>query len=172
MTNQLLHRFLSHPGDQPATVALDGISWSFDQVLGRALAVAHRLRSHSQVTGRVVLLRTGPGPLFSVADLAVLLAGGVPAALPDLTGEQLTAVWQVVDPAAAIDVTGQDDPLLVDVASRAGTPLFQVDEANCRPTATPAHRRGLPADGPVHAGSRRPLWCSPPAPPGHPARSS
>ncbi|WEH31980.1 AMP-binding protein [Streptomyces sp. AM 4-1-1] len=143
MHDRLLHRFLDQPGDRAATVDLDGAIWSFDEILGRALAVAQQLRAHHQVAGRVVLLRTGPGPLFSVADLAVLLAGGVPAVLPDLTAEQLTAVWRVVDPAAVIDTTGRDSPLLADAASRAGTLLHRVDEATCRPTGTPLQWRAV-----------------------------
>ncbi|MGW7292845.1 class I adenylate-forming enzyme family protein [Streptomyces xiamenensis] len=143
MASQLLHRFLGQPGDQPATVTLDGTIWSFDQVLGRALSVAQQLRADSPVAGRVVLLRTGPGPLFSVVDLAVLLAGGVPAVLPNLTGEQLAAVWRAINPAAVIDATGQNEPALADVASRAETPLHQVEKTSCRPTGTPMQWRAL-----------------------------
>jgi hypothetical protein len=92
------------------------------------------------MTGRVVLLRTGPpGPLFSVADLAVLLAGGVPAVLPDLTREQLAALWPVVRPAAVLETVG-DDALAAD-AGHARTPVLTVDERSTRPGGTPAQWR-------------------------------
>ncbi|MET8816072.1 AMP-binding protein [Streptomyces sp. NPDC004549] len=144
MADRILQCFLRQPGKQPATVALDGTVWSFDQVLGRALAVAQRLRARAQVGGRVVLLRTGPTPLFSVADLAVLLAGGVPAVLPDLTGEQLAVVWRVLDPAAVIDTTTADSGPLTDATRKdASTPLLRVNEANCQPTGTPEQWRAV-----------------------------
>ncbi|MGR3935258.1 AMP-binding protein [Streptomyces sp. BRA346] len=149
MADRILQCFLGQPGEQPATVDLDGTVWSFDQVLGRALAVAQLLRARAQVAGRVVLLRTGPTPLFSVADLAVLLAGGVPAVLPDLTGQQLAAVWRVLDPAAVIDTTAPttdmaDSGSLADAVRHAVfTPLLRVDEDVCRPTGTPVQWRAV-----------------------------
>ncbi|APU15207.1 AMP-binding protein [Actinoalloteichus fjordicus] len=143
MPDRLLHHFLRQPGQQTATIDLDGTAWSFDDVLGRALTIARRLRVRGGTAGRVVLLRSEPGPLFGVADLAVLVAGGVPAVLPDLTHEQLTAVWRVVDPSAVIDTTGQDRSLLDDEASRTGTVLHRVDEANCRPAGTPVEWRAV-----------------------------
>lgn len=144
MADRILHSFLRQLGGQAATVDLDGTVWSFDQVLGRALAVARRLRARGEVAGRVVLLRTEPTPLFSVADLAVLLAGGVPAVLPDLTGEQLAAVWRAVDPVAVIDTTATADTgPLASAACRARTPLLQVDEASCRPAGTPVQWRAI-----------------------------
>ncbi|MYR59033.1 AMP-binding protein, partial [Streptomyces sp. SID625] len=118
MTDRILHCFLGQPGDRPATIGLDGTVWTFDQVLGRALSVSQQLRARSQTAGRVVLLRTGPTPLFSVADLAVLLAGGVPAVLPDLPGEQLAAVWHFLDPAAVIDTTAAWGSSALDDAAR------------------------------------------------------
>lgn len=147
MTDRILQCFLSQPGEQVATVDLDGTTWTFDEVLGRALAVTQQLRARAQVTGRVVALRTGPTPLFSVADLAVLLAGGVPAALPDLTGQHLAAVWRVLDPAAVIDTTttveaAGSDPL-AEAVERTGTPLLRVDEHACRPTGTPVQWRAV-----------------------------
>ncbi|WP_062012186.1 AMP-binding protein [Streptomyces hygroscopicus] len=142
MADRILQCFLRQPGEQPATVDLNGTVWSFDQVLGRALTVARWLRGCGDVAGRVVLLRTGPTPLFSVADLAVLLAGGVPAVLPDLTGEQLAAVWRVLDPAAVIGTIADIGPL-ADAAWRAHTPLLRVDEASCRPAGTAVQWRAV-----------------------------
>ncbi|MGW0883289.1 AMP-binding protein [Streptomyces sp. NPDC002671] len=139
MDDRLLPRFLAHPGRRPAVVGLDGAVWTFDEVLGRALTLARQLRATTEVTGRVVLLRTGPGALFSVADLAVLLAGGVPAVLPDLAPEQLAALWPVVEPATIVDTVG--DRALADIAGRAGTPVHVVDERNTRPGGTPAQWR-------------------------------
>lgn len=145
MADRILECFLQQPGEQPATVALDGTVWTFDEVLGRALTVAQRLRACAQVTGRVVLMRTGPTPLFSVADLAVLLAGGVPAVLPDITAPQLAAVWRVLDPAAVIDttITDADSTPLADALWRTSTPLLRVDEASCRPTGTAVQWRAV-----------------------------
>lgn len=79
MTPGVLRRFLDQPGSRAAAVSLDGTPWTFDDMLGKALAVASLLRAGRGVAGRVVLVRTGPGPLFSACDLGVLLAGGVPA---------------------------------------------------------------------------------------------
>ncbi|MFJ4679105.1 AMP-binding protein [Kitasatospora sp. NPDC088783] len=139
MGDRILPRFLDHPGRRPAVVALDGSVWTFDEVLGRALTLARQLRSTGEVAGRVVLLRTGPGALFSVADLAVLLAGAVPAVLPDLTPQQLAALWPVVEPAAVLDTVG--DRALADVAARTGTLVHAVDERSTRPLGTPAQWR-------------------------------
>ncbi|MFJ6140770.1 AMP-binding protein [Kitasatospora sp. NPDC092286] len=139
MDDRILPRFLAHPGRRPAAVALDGAVLTFDEVLGRALALARQLRATTEVTGRVVLLRTGPGALFSVADLAVLLAGGVPAVLPDLTHDQLAALWPVVEPAAVLDTVG--DRALADIAGRARTPVHTVNEHSTRPGGTPAQWR-------------------------------
>jgi hypothetical protein len=115
------------------------------------------------MTGRVVLLRTGPGPLFSVADLAVLLAGGVPAVLPDLTREQLAALWPVVRPAAVLETVG-DDALAAD-AGHARTPVLTVDERSTRPGGTPRSGARRPAAWPGADWNRPPPSCSPPAPP-------
>lgn len=139
MADRLLERFLAHPGRQPAVVDLNGTVWTFDEVLGRALTLAQQLRGTTDVTGRVVLLRTGPGPLFSVADLAVLLAGGVPAVLPDLTRDQLDALWPVVQSAAVLDTVG--DGVLAAVAGHVRTPVHIVDERSTRPGGTPAQWR-------------------------------
>ncbi|WP_127452733.1 class I adenylate-forming enzyme family protein [Streptomyces sp. B29(2018)] len=142
--DRILECFLGQPGGQPATVAPDGTVWTFDEVLGRALAVAQQLRARAQVGGRVVLVRAGPTPLFSVTDLAVLLAGGVPSALPDLTGQQLAAVWRVLDPAAVIDTTtGAESDPLNDAVWQTRTPLLRVGEASCRPTGTVVQWRAV-----------------------------
>ncbi|MEU5240949.1 AMP-binding protein [Streptomyces lydicus] len=142
--DRILQCFLGQPGEQPATVDVDGTIWTFDEVLGRAVAIAQKLRARAQVAGRVVLLHTGPTPLFSVVDLAVLLAGGVPAVLPDLTGQQLGAVWRVLDPAAVIDTTATaSSGRLADAIRRTRMPLLQVDEAGCRPTGTRVQWRAV-----------------------------
>ncbi|MFE4517396.1 AMP-binding protein [Kitasatospora sp. NPDC056783] len=139
MGDRLLPRFLAHPGGQPAVIGPDGTVWTFDELLGRALTLARQLRAAGEVAGRVVLLRTGPGALFSAVDLAVLLAGGVPAVLPDLPRDQLAALWPVVEPAAVLDTVG--DRVLADAAGRAGTPVHAVDERSTRPRGAPAQWR-------------------------------
>ncbi|WP_217230783.1 AMP-binding protein [Streptomyces anulatus] len=143
MTERLLESFLRQNGDRTAIVNLDGATWSFDQVLGRALSVAQQLRARGDIAGRVVLLRTGPDALFSVADLAVLLAGGVPAVVPDLTSAQLESVWQVVDPIAVIDTTGRAEEPLTGMALRHRAAVHRIDEPGCRPGGTPAQWRAV-----------------------------
>ncbi|MFE9424207.1 AMP-binding protein [Kitasatospora sp. NPDC006697] len=139
MADRLLPRFLAHPGKLPAIIGLNGAVWTFDEVLGRALTLAQQLRATAEVAGRVVLLRTERAPLFSIADLAVLLAGGVPAVLPDLSRAQLDALWPVVDPAAVLDTVG--DRELADVADQTRTPVHTVDERSTRPGGTPTQWR-------------------------------
>ncbi|MFG3429551.1 AMP-binding protein [Streptomyces californicus] len=143
MTDRLLESFLRQPGDRTAVVNLDGTTWSFDQVLGRALSVVQQLRARGDMAGRVVLLHTRPDGLFSVADLAVLLAGGVPAVLPDLTAAQLETVWPLVDPAAVIDTTGLGAEALTQTALRHGTPVHRIDARGCRPGGTPVQWRAV-----------------------------
>ncbi|MEJ8654713.1 AMP-binding protein [Streptomyces sp. MS1.AVA.3] len=143
MDDRLLARFLAQPGDRTATIGLDGTAWTFDHLLGRAMKVAQQLRATGEMAGQVVLLRTDPTPLFSVADLAVLLAGGVPAVVPDLPREQLAAVWQVVAPAAVMDTTGKGGGRLVAAALEAGAAVHHVSEANSRPAGTPAQWRAV-----------------------------
>lgn len=139
MDDRLLARFLTHPGRQAAVIGLNGAVWTFDEVLGRALTLAQQLRVTADITGRVVLLRAGPGPMFTVADLAVLLAGAVPAVLPDLPRDQVEALWPVVRPAAVLDTVG--DGALALAAAHAQTPLHTADTRSTRPGGTPAQWR-------------------------------
>lgn len=120
----LLDRFLAQPGHHCAIVDLDGTAWSFDEVLSCAVYLAHRLHV-SGVAGRVVLVAADPGPLFSVADLAVQLAGAVPAVVPELTQRQLAELWPILDPAAVIETTGSPG-LLAEAAARTATELHQI----------------------------------------------
>lgn len=127
----LLARFLAQPGERCAILEPGGIVWSFDDVLACAVHLAQRLHVFD-VAGRVVLMRTGPGPLFSVADLAVLLAGAVPAVVPELTERQLAELWPILDPAAVIDATDETGPLAA-AADRTGTTVHRISA--CRPRA-------------------------------------
>lgn len=123
----LLDRFLAQPSDRCAIVDLDGTAWSFDAVLGCAVYLAQRLHL-SGVAGRVVLVAADPGPLFSVADLAVQLASAVPAVpavVPELTQRQFAELWPILDPAAAIETTGAPSPL-AQAAARTRTALHQI----------------------------------------------
>ncbi|MET9260539.1 AMP-binding protein [Amycolatopsis sp. NPDC004079] len=136
----LLRRFLSRPGRDLAVLDRRGGAWSFDDVLGHAADLAGRIRSRGTVRGRVVVLRTGPDVLFSVADLAVLLAGGVPAVLPDLAPAQMRAVWAATDPAAVVDTLAEPDAALADLAVEHATPLHRVGVGEF-PRGTPDGRR-------------------------------
>jgi long-subunit acyl-CoA synthetase (AMP-forming) len=141
VTPGILERFLDQPGDRPAAVSLDGTTWTFDEMLGKALAVAGLLRAGSGVAGRVVLIRTGPGPLFSACDLGVLLACGVPAVLSDMTPEELGAAWRAARPAAVLDASGDDGEHLAAAAARAGAAVHRVTAGVPRPAGTPARWR-------------------------------
>lgn len=141
----IVRRFLDHPGNRTAAISLDGTAWTFDDMLGKALAVARMLLADGGVAGRVVLVRTGPGPLFSACDLGVLLAGGVPAVLPDLTPDGLDTVWHSARPAALLDATG-DNWRLASVAVHAGTPVHRVTDSGPQPAGTPAQWRAEARD--------------------------
>lgn len=146
MTPGVLRRFLDQPGNRAAAVSLDGTTWTFDELLGKALAVAGLLRAGRGVAGRVVLVRTGPGPLFSVCDLGVLLAGGVPAVLPEMTPGGLGAAWQAVRPAAVLDASAGGQGGLADAAARAGTAVHWVTAGIAVPAGTPARWRAEARD--------------------------
>lgn len=146
MTPGVLRRFLGQPGNRTAAVSLDGVTWTFDELLGKALAVAALLRAGRGVAGRVVLVRTGPGPVFSACDLGVLLAGGVPAVLPDMTPDGLAAAWRAVRPAAVLDAIADGQGLLAAAAARAGTPVHRVTAGITVPAGTPARWRAEARD--------------------------
>lgn len=57
MTPGVLRRFLDQPGNRAAAVSLDGTTWTFDDMLGKALAIAGLLRAGRGVAGQVVLVR-------------------------------------------------------------------------------------------------------------------
>lgn len=143
MTPGVLRRFLDWPGRRAAAISLDGTTWTFEEMLGKALAIAGLLRAGSGAAGRVVLVRTGPGPLFSACDLGVLLAGGVPAVLPDLTPDGLGAAWRAARPAAVLDASGEGDTLLAAAAAaaRAGAAVHRVTAGSPLPAGTPARWR-------------------------------
>lgn len=134
MSSGIVRRFLDHPGNRTAAISLDGTEWTFDDILGKALAVAALLRQDQGTDGRVVLVRTGPGPLFTACGLGVLLAGGVPAVLPDLPPGGLDAAWQAVRPAALLDAAG-DNGHLAPVAAHAGVPVRRITDASPPPSA-------------------------------------
>jgi long-chain acyl-CoA synthetase len=146
VTPGVLRRFLDQPGNRAAAVSLDGTTWTFDELLGKALAVARLLRAGRGVAGRVVLVRTGPGPVFSTCDLGVLLAGGVPAVLPDMTSDGLAAAWRAVRPAAVLDATADGQGSLAGAAARAGTPVHRVTAGIPVPAGTPARWRAEARD--------------------------
>ena len=146
MTPGVLQRFLDQPGNGLAAAGLDGTTWTFDDMLGKALAVAGLLRAGRGVAGRVVLLRTGPGPLFSACDLGVLLAGGVPAVLPEMTPDGLGAAWRAVRPAAVLDASGDGEGSPAAAAARAGTAVHRVTAGAPVPAGTPARWRAEAGD--------------------------
>ncbi len=146
MTPGVLRRFLDQPGNRAAAVSLDTTTWTFDDMLGKALAIAGLLRACRGVAGRVVLVRSGPGPLFSACDLGVLLAGGVPAVLPDMTPDGLGAAWRAVRPAALLDASGDGQGSLGGAAARAGTAVHRVTAGAPAPAGTPARWRAEARD--------------------------
>ena len=146
MTPGVLQRFLDQPGNQAAAVSLDGVTWTFDELLGKALSIAGMLRAGRGVAGRVVLVRTGPGPLFSACDLGVLLAGGVPAVLPEMTPDGLGTAWRAVRPAAVLDASGDGEGSPVGAAARAGTAVHRVTAGTPVPPGTPARWRAEAGD--------------------------
>ncbi|HEY6787300.1 MAG TPA: AMP-binding protein [Trebonia sp.] len=141
MTLGVLRRFLDWPGTRAAAISLDGTTWTFDDMLGKALAIAGLLRAGAGVAGRVVLVRTGPGPLFSACDLGVLLAGGVPAVLPDMTPDGLDAAWRAVRPAAVLDASGDAQGHVAAAAARSGITVHRVTNGSPLPAGTPARWR-------------------------------
>jgi long-chain acyl-CoA synthetase len=146
VTPGVLRRFLGQPGNRAAVVSLDGTTWTFDELLGKALAVARLLRAGRGVAGRVVLVRTGPGPLFSACDLGVLLAGGVPAVLPEMTPDGLGAAWRAVRPAAVLDASADGQGSLAGAAARAGTSVHRVTAGIPVPAGTPTRWRAEARD--------------------------
>jgi acyl-coenzyme A synthetase/AMP-(fatty) acid ligase len=146
VTPGVLHRFLGQPGNRAAAVSLGGTTWTFDELLGKALAVARLLRAGRGVAGQVVLVRTGPGPLFSACDLGVLLAGGVPAVLPEMTPDGLRAAWRAVRPAAVLDASADGHGSLAVAAARAGTAVHRVTAGTPAAAGTPARWRAEARD--------------------------
>ncbi|WP_435109207.1 AMP-binding protein [Nocardiopsis synnemataformans] len=94
----LLHRFLAHPGSATAVTDLQRRPWSFDAVLGAAVHLAEQLFEHGVRPGHLVLVSTPGGPGFHIADLAVLLAGAVPAVVPELLPAHVWTVLETVRP--------------------------------------------------------------------------
>jgi long-chain acyl-CoA synthetase len=146
VTPGVLRRFLDQPGNRAAAVSLDGTTWTFDELLGKALAIAGMLRAGRGVAGQVVLVRTGPGPLFSACDLGVLLAGGVPAVLPEMTPDGLGTAWRAVRPAAVLDASADGQGSLAGAAARAGTAVHRVTAGTPVPARTPARWRAEARD--------------------------
>jgi len=142
----VLHRFLGQPGNRAAAISLDGTTWTFDELLGKALAVAALLRAGRGVAGQVVLVRTGPGPLFSVCDLGVLLAGGVPAVLPEMPPDGLGAARRAVRPAAVLDAAADGRGGLAAAAACAGTAVHRVAMGIPAPAGAPARWRAEARD--------------------------
>lgn len=105
MPGSLLHQFLSHPPRRTAVIGTDGDPWTFDRLLAAACRTADLLRPLG-CAGRTVLIhaRGAGGPWFAVADIAVLLAHGVPAVIPEhLTDTHSAAVLHALQPAAVVD---------------------------------------------------------------------
>jgi acyl-CoA synthetase (AMP-forming)/AMP-acid ligase II len=146
VTPGVLRRFLGQPGNRAAAVSLDETTWTFDDMLGKALAVARLLQAGRGVAGRVVLVRTGPGPLFSACDLGVLLAGGVPAVLPEMTPDGLGVAWRAVRPAAVLDASADGQGSLAGAAARSGIAVHRVTAGIPVPAGTPARWRAEARD--------------------------
>jgi long-chain acyl-CoA synthetase len=142
----IVRRFLDQPGNRAAAISLDAAIWTFDDMLGKALAIAGLLRAGRGVTGRVVLIRTGPGPLFGACDLGVLLAGGVPAVVPGMTLDGLGPLWRAVRPAAVLDTSGDGQGSLTGAAARAGIAVHRVTAGTPAPAGTPARWRAEARD--------------------------
>ncbi|MFM9540120.1 AMP-binding protein [Streptomyces turgidiscabies] len=115
MPRSLLHQFLSQPPRRTAVIGTDGDAWTFDRLLAAACRTADLLRPLG-CAGRTVLIHTrgAGGPWFAVADLAVLLAHGVSAVIPEhLTETHSAAVLHALQPAAVVDTApGVDDAFI------------------------------------------------------------
>ncbi|MFF7098214.1 AMP-binding protein [Streptomyces rubradiris] len=129
----LLESFLAQAPQRPAVISGEGGQvWTFGQLLAATVHTAGRLRQGSGCAGRTVLVhaRGAGGPLFSVADLAVLLAGAVPAVIPThLPPGQTQQLLQMLNPAAVIDTApGHAHPVL-DAAHARRLPVHCLTEA-------------------------------------------
>ncbi|MER6125937.1 AMP-binding protein [Streptomyces sp. NPDC001795] len=143
MPSPLLDSLLSQPANRPAVTSADDVTWTFDQLLAAACETAHLLRPLGGA-GRTVLVhaRGASGPAFAAADLGVLLAGGVPAVIPEhLTADHTGALLDALNPAAILDTApDRPHPLVTAARARNHTVLSLTPEDMNQPSAPDACR--------------------------------